>query len=76
MAADDMKQQRPTGQKGDDMKNRPVTIRIETGNAAFEDSPTGEIARILRKLAADIEEMGDFGAVIDYNGNKVGTAQS
>ena len=68
--------EQPHTTTGDSMKNRPVKIRIETGNAAFEDSPTGEIARILRKLAADIEEMGDFGAVIDYNGNKVGTAQS
>jgi hypothetical protein len=51
---------------------------IETRNAAFEDMGN-EIARILRKLADKVEEseLNEFDAkfsLMDYNGNKVGTA--
>lgn len=35
-----------------------ITITIETDNAAFEDYPASEVARILRKLADDIERDG------------------
>jgi hypothetical protein len=54
-----------------------ITITIETGNAAFEDSPTGEIARILRHLAKRFEEHGDLdGAkIMDHFGNSVGTVR-
>ncbi|MCX7271609.1 MAG: hypothetical protein NTV19_00010 [Burkholderiales bacterium] len=49
-------------------------VQIETGNAAFDDSPATEIARILRDLARRFEEGGvDSEAVLrDINGNKVG----
>lgn len=53
-----------------------ITIKIETGNAAFDDSPTGEIARILRRLAKDFEEVGLPDHYLrDGNGNVCGSVQ-
>jgi hypothetical protein len=50
-----------------------ITISIETGNAAFEDSPTGEIGRILRDLAERFEQDGIPPEVLrDINGNTCG----
>lgn len=54
-----------------------ITIEIETtGNAAFEDAPASEIARILRELAKRMED-GDFPEgdtpVRDINGNRCGS---
>jgi hypothetical protein len=56
-----------------------IEIRIETGNAAFEDEPATEIARILRELADAFERDGgpvdarSGGATLrDVNGNTVG----
>lgn len=54
-----------------------VMIRIDTGNAAFEENCAEEVARILRILAADIEQKGELPeqkTLYDLNGNKVGTA--
>jgi hypothetical protein len=50
------------------------SIEIKTTNAAFEDSPETEIARILREWADRIEEgaQGTY-KVFDINGNSVGT---
>lgn len=49
------------------------TITIETGNAAFEDSPTTELARILRDLADRLERDGIPPEHLrDINGNRVG----
>lgn len=50
-----------------------LTVIIETGNAAFEDSPTGEIARILRAIADRIEETGGTPVPKDINGQVVGS---
>lgn len=53
-----------------------ITIRIETGNAAFEETPATEIARILRKLAADFENHGLPSPVLrDLNGNACGSLE-
>ena len=53
-----------------------ITIRIETGNAAFEDSPTGEIARLLRDLADRFEQDGIPPSTLhDLNGNFCGEVQ-
>jgi hypothetical protein len=51
---------------------KKVIITIETTNAAFDDDGHFEVARILRKLAVDLEcEVG--GEILrDINGNKVG----
>lgn len=54
-------------------------LQIETGNAAFDDAPASEIARILRDLAGRIEcdgipPKGDCWHLRDVNGNRVGTA--
>src|SRR5690606_4532157 len=50
-----------------------ITLTIETGNAAFDDAPASEIARILR-AAADRLERGDcFDFPLrDINGNTCG----
>jgi len=54
-----------------------ITIKISTGNAAFEDDASQEVARILRELAKDMDGHPHFGpgfdvALRDVNGNKVG----
>ena len=51
-----------------------VAIAIETGNAAFEDAPATEIARILRAQAELIEAgmATDETPLRDINGNRVG----
>jgi len=55
----------------------PLTIKVKTDNAAFEDDNLGpELARILRALAARVEEADgsdDNGLIFDINGNSVGT---
>lgn len=49
-------------------------IVIETGNAAFEgEAKNGEIARILRDVATQLDNEGwTSGACYDVNGNSVG----
>lgn len=53
-----------------------LTVKIETDNEAFEDGARGpELARILRKIAARVDDLGslaDGGKVMDVNGNSVG----
>ena len=49
-------------------------LEMECENAAFEDRGA-EIARILRRLAKRIEDVGDAAAesaILDINGNTVG----
>lgn len=53
-----------------------ITIRITTGNAAFEDGDTNETIRILRDVIERISEGGVVyakGDLRDINGNTVGT---
>ena len=53
-----------------------LTVKIETDNEAFGDGARGpELARILRKIAARVEDLGslaDGAKVYDVNGNSVG----
>ena len=53
-----------------------LQITLDTTNAAFEDNCPIEVARILRDLAARIENgLGsglDRGTLLDSNGNAVG----
>jgi hypothetical protein len=57
------------------------TVEIDTANAAFDEDPGLELARILRNLAGRMEETPDLlsddapwpYAVRDVNGNTVGT---
>lgn len=53
------------------------TIRIDTANAAFEDDPAPEIARILRRVADEVAEYypGHSQTLLDVNGNDVGRAK-
>ena len=56
-----------------------LALEIEMDNAAFENHNGNECARILRQLAEDRIrpnelEVGDSFTLMDYNGNKVGTA--
>jgi hypothetical protein len=48
-------------------------LTIETENAAFDDEPEAEVARILRAVAERLEIAGlTDGACYDVNGNRVG----
>jgi hypothetical protein len=47
-------------------------IQFHTSNAAFEDGAASESARILRHVAAEIEDGHLEGVVIDSNGNLIG----
>lgn len=54
-----------------------MQIEINADNAAFDDEPSYEIARILRDLAKRIETNGCHDATFslyDVNGNKCGWA--
>jgi len=51
------------------------TIRIECDNAAFDDDPSVEVVRILRRLADRLEINGlEDVRLMDFNGNHVGDA--
>ena len=52
-----------------------LELKFQSGNAAFDDNPQQETARILRELADDIEASGMFcqGNLTDVNGNTVGS---
>lgn len=49
-------------------------IEFSTDNAAFDDAPASEVARILRKIARQVEQGDPLGGgpVHDANGNRVG----
>lgn len=51
-----------------------LDIILRSGNAAFEDCPSFETARILREVADDIEASSMYcsGNLRDVNGNTVG----
>lgn len=50
-----------------------LKLFIETENAAFDDEPATELARILRDLAKRIEhDPAPYIVLRDINGNKVG----
>lgn len=56
-----------------------LILKMHTNNAAFEDAPCMEVARILHELADRIDQRGYFDAGNDYplsdvNGNKIGFA--
>lgn len=48
------------------------TLTIETGNAAFEESRSAELARILTEVAYKVSSGQTDGTVLDINGNTVG----
>jgi hypothetical protein len=54
-----------------------VKIEIQTGGSAFlnddETLDTTEIVRLLRKVATKIENGYESGAIMDINGNNVGS---
>lgn len=56
-----------------------ITITINTENAAFEDSPGREVARILSEQAhrfyslADMAHLEDGATLFDINGNLCGS---
>jgi len=47
-------------------------LSFETDNAAFADDRSGEIARILRQIAANLDQGRDQETIFDVNGNVVG----
>ena len=59
-----------------------IKIEIDCDNAAFEDRPGDEVARILRALAASVDGFSKVGLsrgrrsfLRDINGNCVGMAE-
>lgn len=53
-----------------------LKLFIETENAAFEDEPATEIARILRDAASRIENSAPrYMTMRDINGNRVGECE-
>lgn len=57
-----------------------ITIEINCDNAAFEDNPPEEVARILSRLVCALEDADsdalpefDGDVLYDSNGNRVGT---
>lgn len=60
---------------------REIRIRITTENDAFQTNPGGEIATILRELAAKAEYAGEEAEaldnlrLLDSNGNTVGVVK-
>ena len=58
-------------------KQMEANFKIKMDNAAFENQPAVELARILRKVAEDVEwhsiaHVGDAVFALDINGNSVG----
>ena len=49
-----------------------MTIKFKTDNAAFEESFSGEVARILNQIIERVEDGDDSGVIMDSNGNKIG----
>lgn len=55
-----------------------LKLEIKTGGAAFSEDDVlttdgrYEVARLLKKIAAQIEQGDDDGVIMDINGNKVG----
>ena len=52
-------------------------LRIDLGNAAFDDNPVPELARILREVAAEVaradaDSLRQYSKIFDVNGNTVG----
>ena len=55
------------------MKRKNVTVKFDTGNAAFSDgNGPAEVGRILQDIAARIEAGHVNGTIRDVNGNVVG----
>jgi hypothetical protein len=53
------------------------SLHVESNNDAFAEEPATELARMLRKLAGEIEQglwddRKGYSALLDYNGNTVG----
>jgi hypothetical protein len=48
------------------------TCEIEMDNAAFEDAPATELARIMRKIVDYVKQGSEGDDLRDINGNKVG----
>ena len=52
------------------------TLSFDTVNAAFVEAPQQEVARILRRVASEVEwGMDGYNAILDVNGNTVGNWQ-
>ena len=47
-------------------------IKFRMDNAIFDEAPEAESARILRKIAGQVEEGRTSGAIVDVNGNTIG----
>jgi hypothetical protein len=54
-----------------------MKLHVDTGNAAFDDYPATELARILRELAEALEhgDIRHYRRLYDINGNAVGECE-
>jgi hypothetical protein len=57
-----------------------LALTLETDNAAFEDAPAEEVARIFEALAARLRAEGSLPSetpwpIRDLNGNRVGSLE-
>ena len=48
------------------------TLQIKTANAAFSPDPQVELSRLLKLVAARLDDFHDQGPIMDANGNLVG----
>jgi hypothetical protein len=48
-------------------------LKFDTASDAFADDPREEIARILRRVADQVEESRSYASVLDLNGNTIGS---
>lgn len=53
-------------------RGEKMKVTFKTENAAFEDNKEAEIARILCKVARQVESGSTSGKVLDINGNTIG----
>ena len=47
-------------------------LMIDSRNAAMTGGGRAEVARLLRKVAAEVDDGGDYGTLVDINGNHCG----
>lgn len=52
--------------------NSGFNLEITCDNAAYSDGWEIEVARQLREIADRLEMGGEYGNILDYNGNTVG----
>ena len=50
-----------------------MKIQFDTDNAAFDEYGDAEVRRILEEIADKVERGYGYGAILDINGNHIGS---